>query len=57
VQLAGRKSVTEDLVRNAESPPTRCESIRPPEGFQHDPEYRQPVYMKVIHVIILNFLP
>ncbi|XP_056005498.1 uncharacterized protein LOC130050218 isoform X3 [Ostrea edulis] len=38
----GRKRVTVDLIRDAESPPTRCEFISPPEQFQHEPEYRQP---------------
>ncbi|XP_062619832.1 von Willebrand factor D and EGF domain-containing protein-like, partial [Saccostrea cucullata] len=36
------KLVTLDLIKDAESPPARCQSIRPPEPFGYVPNYTQP---------------
>ncbi|XP_062583645.1 uncharacterized protein LOC134245369, partial [Saccostrea cucullata] len=38
----GIKRLTPDLVRDAESPPSRCTTDQPPEEFEYDPEYKSP---------------
>lgn len=39
----GMKNLTQKLIREAQSPPTRCVSTQPPEVFEYDPAYKQKV--------------
>lgn len=40
------KNLTQKLIREAQSPPTRCVSTQPPEVFEYDPVYKQKVNIK-----------